>query len=336
MRFLCVAAAAVALAGSFALFEGTARASATCDNPTSSSCIDADTFWPAPGPARFPSVGNADTTARGSFSASLVVSVASHPLIFAIPSPGGTGSESVAINTLATATALFSYGVTRALQLDLAVPVTVFQSGGGLSALTGGDSLAPVALRDLRFGFSLGLLGAPGALLEAAPTAEAPYRLAFRFAMTAPTGDESQLAGESGAVWAPALVNRFHLGRFDAGVDVGARIRNVAHLASAAVGTQLSLGLAAGYDVLAERGLLQVGAEARALPTLAAQGSGGVSPLVPAEWSVGVRSTPLAQKDIAFDLSGGGGLPLTGETGATTPRLRFVLGVRYTPSGALL
>ena len=101
------------------------------------------------------------------------------------------------------------------------------------------------------------------------------------------------------------------------------------------------LGIGVGYDLLA-RELLTVVAEARALPTFAEQHDATISTqglvstpngtyITPAEWDLSVRTAPLVGGDLAFQLGGGGGIPLAKDTAVTTPRFRFTLGIRYAP-----
>ncbi len=54
--------------------------------------------------------------------------------------------------------------------------------------------------------------------------------------------------------------------------------------------------------------------------------------IIPAEWTLGLRSAPFAGGDVSF-FGGGGGLVLIGPSGSiVVPRFRFILGVTYAPT----
>ncbi len=218
--------------------------------------------------------------------------------------------------------------------------MTFGQGGTGLAPLTGGLGLKDTATRDMRFGFAYALLEhtrSPGA---SDPRA---FGLAGRLEVSAPTGDDDQFAGEGSGVFVPSVAADFRSGRVSAGLELGARLRPANELLGARVGTQLLAAVAAGYDILpADK--LSVSAEAWALPTLvqqtALQTTGPGSPqyvpngqyIAPAEWQLAVRTAPLRSSDLSLQAGGGGPIPLAGDTPITTPRFRFTLGVRWSPS----
>jgi len=159
--------------------------------------------------------------------------------------------------------------------------------------------------------------------------------------MSAPTGDRTQYAGDRTAVFVPSLAADYRRGRWFAGAEIGVRARPNESLLGATVGTQGVISLGVGYDLLKRAQLLGVMVEARALPTFAAQQgvtetqegliTQGSSPaLIPAEWMLSVRSSPLKSGDFAIQAGGGGPIPLT-DGNLTVPRFRFVLGLRFTP-----
>jgi hypothetical protein len=192
-------------------------------------------------------------------------------------------------------------------------------------------------VRDLRFGVAFDVL-------KMDPEGAAATRggVVARFEMSAPTGDEDQFAGEQAAVYAPSVSAEWHVGEWFAGAEAGLRIRPIAQLLGARIGTQVVAAAGAGYDLL-PRGLLSVQVEAWALPTFAEQETptrvGNAyaavpagAHITPAEWQLSVRSAPLASGDVAIDLGGGGGIPFTGDFPITTPRFRFTLGLRWAPT----
>jgi hypothetical protein len=286
--------------------------------------VNADNLWPHPGPQRFVSVGGVETTDAGRFGFGLVADYLSRPVVLHVPSPLPNGSDQYAVDNQANGTFLWSYGVTRRLELDFALPVTFGQSGCGSSPITGSSAkLHDTALRDLRFGVAYQLLAR-----EPADRVRV-FGITARFDISAPVGDRDQFAGDRSAVYSPTLSIDYRRGRWFAGLELGARIRENEQVLGTTLGTQGLAALGVGYDVLARADLLAVQAEARTLPTFASQADG--SAFVPSEWMVSLRSAPLERGDLSFTAGGGGAIP-TGDAQLTVPRFRFLLGVRYAPS----
>ena len=305
--------------------------------PLVSTCINSDTLWPHAGPQRFVGVGGTETNDEGRLGFGLVADYQSRPIVFHIPTPGGAGSDQYAIDNQVNGTFLWSYGVTRRLELDLAVPITFGQSGTGAEPVTGSNQhLQDTAVRDLRF-------GAAYALLPREPADHVRvWSLTARFEMSAPTGDRTQFAGDRTGVYVPSLAADYRRGRWFAGMEIGARIRPAEQILGADVGTQGMLGIGIGYDLLKRFDLLSVMVEARTLPTFAKQYVATQTPigttegpssqlLAPSEWMVSVRSAPIASGAFAVTMGGGGAIPIT-SANITEPRFRFVFGVRYAPS----
>jgi OOP family OmpA-OmpF porin len=317
-----------------------------------STCIDDDSLWPHAGPSEFVAIGGVETTAAHQLGFGLVTSYLSRPLVLHLPSPGN-GSDQYIINDQVNGTFLWSYGVTSRLELDMALPLTLGQSGDGLAPLTGGFGLHDTAVRDFRFGFTFAIVPrfrsagahvaavasqAPAHASDPPPAQdEGSFGLAARFEVVAPSGDRDQFAGERSGVFAPSLAADYRLGRLFAGAELGARIRPTTELLGAEVGTQIETALGIGIDIL-PKGLLSATIEGFALPVLVAQNQlalqngalvnqpSGQS-LVPSEWQLSARTAPLAQGQLAIQLSGGGGL----DTSELTPRYRFTLSIRWTP-----
>ncbi len=319
----------------------------SCDKPVLSACIDSDNFWPHPGPSQFIGVGGAETTAPGKVGFSLITTYLSRPIVLTSPSPGPVGTKENAINDQLDTNFAFSYGVTQKLQVGVVLPLTLGQGGSGTSSLTGGDDLRDTVVRDMRFGLAYALIPRervePSLAKEAGRPPPRVMAVTARFDVVAPTGDRGQFAGERAAVFAPTVAADYRRGRWFAGAEVGVRLRPVAEFAGARVGSQASLGLGVGFDVLTHQKLSAM-AEARALPTFAEQldvkpGPSGYtstpngSHIVPAEWMVGVRSAPFGGGDLALQLGGGGAIPFGGEAAITSPRFRFTLGVSVEPRG---
>jgi hypothetical protein len=307
-----------------------------------STCINDDTLWPHAGASGFESIGSTRTLAAQQLGFGLVTTYLSRPIVLQLRSPGG-GSDQYAVNDEVNGTFVWAYGVTSRLELDLALPVTFGQGGAGLAPVTGSGGLRDTAVRDIRFGFAYALLplAAPSSGNDGLPPDG--FSASARFEVSAPTGDPDQFAGEHGAVFVPSVSGDFRSGHFFAGAELGARIRPVAELLGARVGSQIVTALGAGVDLL-PRELLSLRIEAWALPTLVGQETvirqadayaiqSNSTVLAPAEWQASARTAPLPGGDVSIELGGGGPLPLSGETPVTTPRFRFVLGVRWAPTG---
>jgi hypothetical protein len=315
-----------------ALWPGDARAT-DCSGITS-TCINDDTLWPHAGPARFVAVGSTETVAVRQLSFALVTSYLSRPIVFHLATPGGA-STTLAIDDQVNATFAWAYGVTDRLELDLALPLTLGQSGLGAGPVTGGAGLRDTATRDMRFGTTYRIV------TDEPPAGHVGWGLAGRFEVSAPTGDDDQFSGERVGVFVPGIATDVRYERFFGGAELGARIRPTTELLGARMGTQVVVALGVGADLL-PRQLLSVTAEAWALPTLAEQadvtlqGAQYVATpnghhITPAEWALSARSAPVHDGDLSFQLSGGGGIPFDSETAVTVPRFRFTLGVRWAP-----
>ncbi|MGH7294077.1 MAG: hypothetical protein ACRELB_04045 [Polyangiaceae bacterium] len=343
MRLRIVLACFAGLAALAASLVARPAAAKSCSG-LYSPCIDDDTLWPHAGPARFAAVGSTDTVAPGQVGFGLVTTYLNDPIVLrTFVGPPGTTAASADQNVVkdqVNGSFLWSYGVTSRLQLDLTLPVTFGQSGGGLAAVTGGDGLKDTAIRDLRFGFAYVLLAHPRVADAAMPTG---FGLAGRLEMSAPSGDAEQFAGERSAVFVPSLAADWRAGRFIVGAEVGARLRPTTESVGARVGSQLVTALGVGYDLLARRELLTATLEAWALPTFAEQhdlvSSNGSTlsvpdgkSIAPAEWQLSVRTAPVHDGDLSIQAGGGTELPFTGNV-ITQPHFRFTLGIRWAPGG---
>jgi OOP family OmpA-OmpF porin len=311
--------------------SGSAQA-AECDNALVSACINSDTLWPHAGPSRFVTVGSAETVADSRVSFGLITSYQSRPIVIHNPSPAPAGADATVIDNQVNGTFLFAYGVTKRLELDAMLPITFIQSGSGVSAITAGAELRDTTTRDARFGFTF-------AFLEQWDAAAKKLGLVGRFEVSAPLADKDQFAGENNGVLIPSLAADYRLGRLFLGAELGMRIRKTTELDGYRVGTQGFIGVGAGVDVL-PRELLSVMVEARALPIFVEQGTPTQTPsgltstpngkyTAPADWTVAVRTAPLAGGDLAFSLGGSGWLPISDQVG--TPRFRFTLGIVFAP-----
>jgi hypothetical protein len=317
----------------------------SCDNPITSACINSDTLWPHVGPTRFVAIGGTDTIEQGKIGFGVLASYQSRPITLTVPSPGPLGTNLNAVNDQVNTTFMFEYGITKNLELGVALPLTLGQGGSGTSGITGGEDLRDTAVRDMRFGFAYSVISHAKVdpTLAKKPHATDGLGLAVRFEMSAPTGDKDQFAGEESAVFIPSLAADYRAGRLFFAGEAGARLRSTDQFLGSRVGSQLAFGLGAGFDILS-RERLSVTGEARILPTLTQQESATptangitLAPngtyIAPAEWLLAVRSAPFRGGDFAGQLAGGGSIPTGSDSAITTPRFRFTLSVVFEPRG---
>jgi len=300
-----------------------------------STCLLADNLWPQPGDGRWFDQAPTSVAGPGATSFGLVLSFVHRPLGLQIASPDPEGTTVYAVEDALTAVVLGAVGVADRLQLQLAAPMVLLQSGAGKSDVVGSEERLPrSAAGDLRFGVAL-------APLQRDPRDDGPA-LAARFEMTAPTGDERAFASSSGASYAPGLSFDYRLGRLALGADASARFRREIDFADLTIGSQLGGALGVGFDVL-DDSWLSTNLEAFALFTLAAQRQRVTSPgqfdpseqpappHIPAEWLLSVRSAHLLDGKLSLSAGAGSFIPTGEQVPATAPALRVVAAVRYIP-----
>jgi hypothetical protein len=327
---------AAVLLSSAALCPATSRAADCQPSNGLSTCIDADNLWPAPGGSSWQTLYPTELTPAGLVHFGLVLSYLSRPIGLVVSSPDPDGTTIHAIDDRVSATFLTAVGVGQGAALTLAAPMVLYQNGASIYDVTGEQEFLPrSAFGDLRFGAAV-------TLLDRAPDMDG-VAMAGRFELATPTGDREAFASHGVASYAPGLSFDHRVGRFSWGLDGSARIRPVRELAGARIGTQLGLAAGANVDILAN-GWLSAALEAYALFGLAeqrelvwdpvalervAEPSG--TPHIPTEWLASVRSAGLLDEQLALSLSGGGFIPTADDSAVTTPRFRFVFGVRYVP-----
>lgn len=299
-----------------------------------SSCVTANNLWLRPGAGPFLSVGSGTTAAPGSFAFSVLGSYLSRPIALKVASPDPAGTTVHVVDDQVDLSFLWALGVTSRLELTLAAPVSIYRSGAGLSdALGTKDVLPRSSLGDMRFGAAYAILEHP----RRGPAGGTS--LIARLDFAAPTGDSASFAGSGRMTIVPSLVLDHRVGRWDFAAEAGARVRPAYDLGGSRVGSQIMGSAGVSFDVLPERSLLSVGAEAFALYTLGGTIEAGrfagqpSAPVFPAEWMATVRSAPILAGDLGFVIGAGGPLPLTSEPSVTNPRFRVSFGVRYAPQG---
>jgi hypothetical protein len=313
-----------------------ARADGCRANPSLTTCIDDDNLWFHPGAGPFVALGTTNTTPASTVSFGLALSYLSRPIGLRVASPDPAGTKIYVVDNALDATLLAAIGVTDRLELTLAAPFTLAQSGAGIADVVGNDEQLPrSAIHDLRFGFAYGLI-------PRARTGEPRgFSLLGRFDLALPTSSPGSFNGYNWATFAPSVTASWRLiPRLELTGEAGARIRPETTFANVNIGTQIFGGLGAAFDVIPTRHLLTVGAEAMVLGTLAHQGppvrdqpAERGPALIPAEWMVSVSSAPLLAGDASVTLAGGGPIPFSSEAPVTNPRFRFDLALRYAPTG---
>ncbi|MEO7112449.1 MAG: thrombospondin, partial [Polyangiaceae bacterium] len=113
----------------------------SCDNAITSACINSDTLWPHVGPTHFVAIGGTDTIEQGKIGFGVLASYQSRPIRLHVPTPGPLGSDLNAVNDQVNTTFMFEYGITKNLELGVALPLTLGQGGSGTSGITGGEDL---------------------------------------------------------------------------------------------------------------------------------------------------------------------------------------------------
>jgi hypothetical protein len=317
-----------------ALLPSSLRADdADCDPASGiSTCVDASPLWLPAGRPRFLAITPGALTPERAFAFGAAFSYASRPIVLVAQSPDPEGREIRVIDHRVDAALLWAYSPLERLELTLATPMVLHQTGAGAAGVTSQSAppIAPVAAGDPRVGAGYAL-AVPDPMRAASGLA-----VKAKAELSLPLGDEQVFAGEDTFVFAPGLAASVEHGVFFAGAELGMRLRKTAHVATASLGTQLLSALGAGIHILSDE-KLSFGAEAWLMPTLVAQDRArGDALLVPAEWLASLRSAPLADRAFLLQLGGGTGIPLSSQAGedqlgVTTPRFRIVFAIRYAP-----
>jgi hypothetical protein len=300
-------------------------------DPRGMACLDADNLWLRPSPREFVTVGTG-MPATGTGGLMAQVGYVQRPIVVRAPSPDPAGRELRVVDHVVGMTLAGVYAPFPHLSIGLAAPFVLAQEGTGLVGITSqrGDSLAAPVVRDPR-------LHAAYEILER-PTGRAGVGLLTGVDLVVPLGRASALAGERGFALGPWAAFTGGGAIWNAGLELGARLRRRAELAQTPLGHQASIatGLAIHTEDLAFGG----GIEGRALPALQASertSDAGDSvrewPVV-AEWLVHVWAPLGRLQGTSVHLGLGGGLPLgsrelTASDGTSTTER---LGAPTTPS----
>ncbi len=284
-----------------AALAGSATAASAQRAPASEPAFSVERFTPAPGSALWIGVEDADVPAAGRWVVTGSTWIASRPIVLRALSTGAESTEPVRLRW--GQEVAVARGLGARYLVGLAVPAAL-QWGDRLAGI--GLSEAPLAravLGDLRLHGRARVVGAPGAPGLAAAVA---------VALTVPTGDDGDFAGEAGAVLAWGLRAGYRTGDVAITGGAGLRLRTeeVVLLSPARPhGNELTASLGAAVRLAplgrqfggGDRAWAMVEVEA-ALGDDAGKGARGPSP---AEARIGVRADVAHCWSVA--LAGGGG-----------------------------
>lgn len=289
-----------------------------CDDPSGlGPCLDTEALWPSPTPTPFIELPSAESLPSGHTHTGVGFGYASKPLTLVTESADPDGREVGVVGNAATLHLSFAAGLGRGLELGVALPLTLHQSGSGFAGVTEqhAEPLQRTAPRDPRAGIGYELFDS-----SVSESGRAFGKVALTVAF--PLGDERALAG-GGLVVAPSFVDELRVGPVYAQSELGFRLRASERVGSAVFGPQALAALGLGAELL-PAGLLFSGVELWIAPVLASQalsfeqemalGTRRIrdAELIPAEWLfvVGSRLPHWLLAKAAF----GTALPLSSHT----------------------
>lgn len=294
---------------------GSATVAAAQTAPASKPAFSVERFTPAPGSALWIGVEDADVPAAGRWVVTSSTWIASRPIVLRALSTGAESTEPVRLRW-GTEVAI-ARGLGARYLVGLAVPAAL-QWGDRLAGIGLSETpLQRAVLGDLRLHGRARVVGAPGA---------PGFAAAVAVALTLPTGDDGDFAGEAGPVLAWGLRAGYRTAAVALTGGAGLRLRTeeVVLLSPARPhGNELTASLGAAVRLAplgrqfggGDRAWAMVEVEA-ALGDDAGKGARGPSP---AEARLGVRADVAHCWSVA--LAGGGGFT-PDEVGS--PGYRFV------------
>ncbi len=299
-----------------------------------STCIASDNLWPQVGGGRWFSQAPTQTAPKSSATVGLSPTYYLRPIGLSIASADPEGTTIYAVDNVVAATFLMGIGVTDRLQLHLASPIVLYQDGASKTDIVGSEQPLPrSAVGDMRFGAAYAIV--PRALLQEG------LGLTARFEMVAPTGRNDAFTGFATSTYAPGLSVDYRVARLSLGFDAAARIRDYVKLAGANIGTQISGSVGLSYDFF-EDSLLSANLEAWALfntlqqndlvvepGQFIAEEEPSLTPHIPMEWMLSVRTASLLEGRLQTSLGGGSFIPTGGDLAVTTPAFRLAWSIHY-------
>jgi hypothetical protein len=337
-RGACALALSVGL-----LLSRHSRASGCVGGGALTGCFDANSLWLPAGRASFMVLPDTRATAVRQMSFGVAGEWLHGPVTLHVASPDQGGRSIHVLDTALDMSFFLAFGVFKSVELSLAAPTRVYQTGAGSGAVASQSAfpLERTAVRSPRVGLAYSLddaLAVPGV----------GVRLALDAAL--PLADQSELSGERSVVTMPSVALSTRTGAFRLEASLGVRLRQALDYGSVRLGNQGYGALGLGLEAL-RPGLLFVAVEAFMLPSLgesraaAANATISSESLVPAEWLLSLHSCFAVGSPWTLGLAAGGGLPLSSETretaagpttshflGMGTPDFRSLLVLRFTPA----
>ncbi len=304
--------------GAAALWLALGPSTASAQTVGTDTSVDAQTWWPAAGPADHVGLRSASVSPSGAVGFGLLAHAMRLPLT--LTPQANPGDRRPAVDYAISTDFLWSVGILNRFQLSAAIPVVLAQSGEGARAVSGSGAaaLGDTALRDIRVELSW-------AIVRRERVADASgIGLRLDLGAAIPFGDDKGFNGSGGPTFAPMVVVDWRSRYLTATANLGARIRQTSTIADLAVGSVGVLG--AG---LAVRPIQRLGITAEYLTTVSLVTRDGFNTTFTQELFAGVRYATDEARDI--ELIAGGAAPLT--TAPLVPAWRALVGVSYAPRG---
>lgn len=305
---------------------GAVLASRTSAQGVPNQQVSTNRFVPAIGAGNYMQVDGAVVGGHMTPSVEIVVDYAHRPfVIYEAACPGGDTDncevEESRRDIVAMQLATYLGGTLtlwQRLQLGLLMPL-VYTNGDGFRQST---PTLDVPYIDIRGGDAFGI-GDPrlSAKVRLAGEGGQGFLLAGLAYLTAPVGEavaEGHNLGDDGFTGAIGLSAEYREGKLRAAANLGAALRPERQLLSTTTGSEMTYGVAAGFDVTS---LLAVVTEVAGATRFSADIDAN-----PIEWRVGGK---LTQGDFVFQLGGGAGVL----SGVGTPNFRIIGGAAYQPAG---
>jgi len=195
------------------LFAASSTANAQVSN-IDTPAFGIERFWLEPGPGGFLAGTDASVLEPSAMHVSVLATLMSKPIVLTELQGGAEVSVPVRIR-LGYELAL-ARGITRRLQLGVAIPVVAAQDGDRLQGIDLSEtSLDPVAMGDVRVHAKF--------RLQERPEARLGYGLAMNLRL--PTGNENHFAGEAGAVLGWNLLVDYRWRGLRVATNLGLRLR---------------------------------------------------------------------------------------------------------------
>lgn len=198
---------------------------------------NANLFLPATGgPVDYLTVRGATVLPRLSPTGGGFLSYAHRPLVF----DDGNGGTPGLIQHQLNVDAVGAITVIDQLQIGVGLPITLYQSGDGVSGVGASDGISGAAAGDLRVDgrWAFGEVGLPD------------LQVAALLDLTLPTGQASQYVGNGFFTFRPGVTAEWRgLPDFRFAAELGYLVREQLRLDALTVGNEVTWGLAAGYTV---------------------------------------------------------------------------------------